>query len=156
MGAARSCGRATRRAECRIARSQQRPRRSTIGRGAASVDRGRRDWVAPQRDARRRHHSKAGLRAVSPSLAVLLITALVQAAIFVATSSVALLADLIHNFGDALTAVPLGATFLLRSFRAEKRAGYGVSPQSAAAILGIAGSLLFVGVAGTIAVHAAR
>jgi uncharacterized membrane protein len=33
---------------------------------------------------------------------------------------------------------------------------YGVSPQSAAAILGIAGSLLFAGVVGTIAVHAAR
>jgi cation diffusion facilitator family transporter len=68
--------------------------------------------------------SRAGLRAVSLSLAVLLLTALAQTAIFVATSSVALLADLIHNFGDALTAVPLGAAFLLRSFRAEKRAGY--------------------------------
>ena len=68
--------------------------------------------------------SNAGLRAVSLSLAVLLITALAQVAVFVATSSVALLADLIHNFGDALTAVPLGAAFLLRSFKAEKRAGY--------------------------------
>ena len=68
--------------------------------------------------------SRAGLRAVSLSLVVLLITALVQVAVFVATSSVALLADLIHNFGDALTAVPLGAAFLLRSFKAEKRAGY--------------------------------
>jgi cation diffusion facilitator family transporter len=68
--------------------------------------------------------SKAGLRAVSLSLVVLLITALIQVAVFVATSSVALLADLIHNFGDALTAVPLGTAFLLRSFKAEKRAGY--------------------------------
>ncbi len=68
--------------------------------------------------------SKAGLRAVSLSLAVLLVTALAQVAVFVATSSVALLADLIHNFGDALTAIPLGAAFLLRSFPAEKRAGY--------------------------------
>jgi cation diffusion facilitator family transporter len=68
--------------------------------------------------------SKTGLRAVSLSLLVLLITALAQLAIFVATSSVALLADLIHNFGDALTAVPLGAAFILRSFTAEKRAGY--------------------------------
>jgi uncharacterized membrane protein len=33
---------------------------------------------------------------------------------------------------------------------------YGVSPQSAAAILGIAASLLFAGIAGTIAVHAAQ
>jgi len=68
--------------------------------------------------------SRAGLRAVSLSLVVLLITAVAQFAVFVATSSVALLADLIHNFGDALTAVPLGAAFLLRSFKAEKRAGY--------------------------------
>ena len=41
----------------------------------------------------------------------------------VAPGSVALLADLIHNGGDALTAVPLGIAFFLRSFRAEKIAG---------------------------------
>ena len=35
----------------------------------------------------------------------------------------ALLADLIHNFGDALTAVPVGVAFLLRSERAERIAG---------------------------------
>ena len=68
--------------------------------------------------------SRAGLRAVSLSLVALTLTALAQVAIFIATSSIALLADLIHNFGDALTAVPLGAAFLLRSFRAEKLAGY--------------------------------
>jgi cation diffusion facilitator family transporter len=55
---------------------------------------------------------------------VLLATAVAQAAIFVATGSVALLADLIHNFGDALTAIPLGTAFLMRSLVAEKRAGY--------------------------------
>ena len=68
--------------------------------------------------------SRAGLRAVAISLAVLLATALAQAVIFVATGSVALLADLIHNFGDALTAIPLSIAFLLRSFVAERRAGY--------------------------------
>ena len=68
--------------------------------------------------------SREGLRAVAISLAVLLFTALAQGAIFVATGSVALLADLIHNFGDALTAIPLGIAFLLRSSVAEKRAGY--------------------------------
>jgi cation diffusion facilitator family transporter len=68
--------------------------------------------------------SREGLRAVAFSLAVLLATSVAQAAIFVATGSVALLADLIHNFGDALTAIPLGIAFLLRSFVAEKRAGY--------------------------------
>jgi len=68
--------------------------------------------------------SRAGLRAVSWSLLVLLITTVLQLGVFVFTGSVALLADLIHNFGDALTAVPLGIAFLLRSFKAEKRAGY--------------------------------
>ncbi len=52
--------------------------------------------------------SRVGLRVVSLSLLVLLATALAQAAIFVATDSVALLADLIHNLGDAGTAIPLG------------------------------------------------
>ena len=68
--------------------------------------------------------SREGLRAVSWSLLVLLITTVLQLGVFVLTGSVALLADLIHNFGDALTAVPLGIAFLLRSFKAEKRAGY--------------------------------
>ena len=67
--------------------------------------------------------SRAGLRAVGISLGVLGITALVQTAIFVATGSVALLADLVHNFGDAATAIPVGIAFLLRSFRAEQVAG---------------------------------
>ena len=49
-----------------------------------------------------------------------------QVVIFVLSNSVALLADLIHNFGDALTAVPLGIAFFLRSFRGEKLAGLGV------------------------------
>ena len=40
------------------------------------------------------------------------------------TGSIALLADLIHNFGDAATAIPLGAAFLMRSERAERDAGY--------------------------------
>ena len=68
--------------------------------------------------------SRAGVRAVSISLGVLLLTALVQIVVFVASNSVALLADLIHNFGDALTAVPLGIAFFLRSARGEKAAGY--------------------------------
>ena len=67
--------------------------------------------------------SREGLRAVTWSLVILGATALVQTLIFVLTGSVALLADLIHNFGDALTAVPLGLAFLLRSERAERGAG---------------------------------
>lgn len=70
--------------------------------------------------------SRAGVRVVLISLALLAVTAAIQAAIYVATGSIALLADLIHNFGDALTAVPLGAAFLLRSHRAERGAGLAV------------------------------
>ena len=67
--------------------------------------------------------SREGLKAVGWSLAVLGAAAIAQLLIFVVTGSVALLADLIHNFGDALTAVPLAIAFSLRSFRAEKIAG---------------------------------
>lgn len=59
--------------------------------------------------------SRAGFRAVALSLGILGLTALVQAAVFALSSSVALLADLIHNVGDALTAVPIGIAFLLRN-----------------------------------------
>jgi cation diffusion facilitator family transporter len=70
--------------------------------------------------------SREGLRAVGISLAVLGLAAAAQVLIFVATDSIALLADLIHNFGDALTALPVGAAFLLRSGRAERYAGLAV------------------------------
>jgi divalent metal cation (Fe/Co/Zn/Cd) transporter len=70
--------------------------------------------------------SRAGVKAVSLSLGVLGLTAAAQAAIFLLSGSVALLADLIHNVGDALTAVPLGIAFFLRSYRAEKFAGLAV------------------------------
>ncbi len=70
--------------------------------------------------------SRAGIRAVALSLAILGIAAGAQLAIFALSGSVALLADLIHNFGDALTAVPLGIAFFLRSVRGEKLAGLAV------------------------------
>jgi divalent metal cation (Fe/Co/Zn/Cd) transporter len=67
--------------------------------------------------------SREGVRAVLISLGILGLAAVAQTLIFVLSGSVALLADLIHNFGDALTAVPLGTPFLLRSERAERGAG---------------------------------
>jgi cation diffusion facilitator family transporter len=70
--------------------------------------------------------SRQGVEAVLVSLGVLGLTAALQAGIFVVSGSVALLADLIHNVGDALTAVPMGIAFLLRSARAEKLAGLAV------------------------------
>ena len=70
--------------------------------------------------------SRAGIRAVSISLAVLAVTAVAQTLIYSFTLSVALLADLIHNFGDASTALPLGIAFFLRGPRGERRAGVAV------------------------------
>lgn len=67
--------------------------------------------------------SREGLIAVGLSLAVLGAAAAAQLVIFIASGSVALLADLIHNFGDAATAIPLAIAFLLRSERAEGYAG---------------------------------
>ena len=67
--------------------------------------------------------SRKGVRAVCLSLAVLSGAAIAQLAIYVATGSIALFADLIHNFGDAATAIPLGIAFLMRSERAEGYAG---------------------------------
>jgi len=66
------------------------------------------------------------VRAVAVSLAVLAITAVLQGVVFIASGSVALLADLIHNGGDALTAIPLGIAFAMRSRRAEGYAGLAV------------------------------
>lgn len=70
--------------------------------------------------------SREGLRAVLLSLGVLALTAVVQAIIFFLTDSVALLSDLVHNVGDALTAVPVGIALALRNTRAEKWAGRAV------------------------------
>jgi cation diffusion facilitator family transporter len=70
--------------------------------------------------------SRDGVRAVAVSLAVLATAALAQTAIFAASGSVALLADVIHNYGDALTALPLGVAFFLRSARGERLAGLAV------------------------------
>jgi len=70
--------------------------------------------------------SRAGVRAVLLALLVLGAAAGAQLVVFVASGSVALLADLIHNAGDAATAIPLGIAFALRSARAERWAGLAV------------------------------
>ncbi|MGD0455311.1 MAG: cation diffusion facilitator family transporter, partial [Solirubrobacteraceae bacterium] len=70
--------------------------------------------------------SREGVRTVTLALGILTCTAAAQALVFALTGSLALLADLIHNGGDALTAVPLGIAFALRSQRAERLAGLAV------------------------------
>lgn len=67
--------------------------------------------------------SRDGVAATLRALALLAATALIQAAIYVMSGSVALLADLIHNIGDAATAIPLGIAFALRNANAERISG---------------------------------
>jgi cation diffusion facilitator family transporter len=66
-----------------------------------------------------------GLYAVKWSFAGLAATALFQVAIYWVSGSVALLADTIHNFGDAATAIPLGLAFVLSRKKPNKRFTYG-------------------------------
>ena len=70
--------------------------------------------------------SRAGMRALIISLVILAITAAIQAVLVVFTGSVALLADTVHNVGDAFTAIPLGAAFLLGRKPASDRFPYGL------------------------------
>jgi cation diffusion facilitator family transporter len=70
--------------------------------------------------------SREGVKAVSLSLGVLGLATVLQLLVFAASGSIALLADLIHNGGDALTAIPLGIAFLMHSRKAEGYAGLAV------------------------------
>ena len=69
--------------------------------------------------------SAQGVRAVKISLVALGITALLQVLVVIISGSVALLADTIHNFSDALTAVPLWIAFVLSRRPASRRYTYG-------------------------------
>lgn len=65
--------------------------------------------------------SAKGIRAVKVSLLALLATSGLQVGLVLVTGSVALLADTIHNFADALTALPLWVAFVLGRRAANKR-----------------------------------
>jgi cation diffusion facilitator family transporter len=69
--------------------------------------------------------NERGIRAVKVSLVVLGATAVAQLAIVVVSGSVAMLADTVHNFSDALTAVPLWIAFALGRRAATRRHTYG-------------------------------
>jgi cation diffusion facilitator family transporter len=66
-----------------------------------------------------------GLWAVKWSFILLMATAILQLAVVLVSGSVALLADTIHNFGDAATAIPLGIAFLFARKRPSKRFTFG-------------------------------
>src|SRR5215831_5232222 len=70
-------------------------------------------------------NSDSGMRCLVVSLALLAATAVVQTVIVIFSGSVALLGDTIHNFADALTAVPLGVAFWLQRKFFTRRYTYG-------------------------------
>ena len=66
-----------------------------------------------------------GLWAVKWSFVALMVTALLQLVVVLVSNSVALLADMIHNFGDAATAIPLGIAFMFARLKPSKKFTYG-------------------------------
>jgi cation diffusion facilitator family transporter len=98
--------------------------------------------------------SREGIRALKISLLGLAVTALFQVAIVAISGSVALLADTIHNFSDALTAVPLGFAFWLGRRRPTARYTYGYGrAEDLAGIFIVAMIALSAAIAGWEAVH---
>lgn len=69
--------------------------------------------------------TERGLWAIKWSFVGLLVTALFQLVVVWLSGSVALLADTVHNFADAATAVPLGIAFALSRWKPNKRFTYG-------------------------------
>jgi cation diffusion facilitator family transporter len=69
--------------------------------------------------------SERGIWAIKWSFVGLFITALIQIVVFYFSHSVGLLADTIHNFGDAATAIPLWVAFVLARWKPSRRFTYG-------------------------------
>ena len=90
--------------------------------------------------------SERGIWATKISLAALLATAVVQLVVVWLTGSLALLADTIHNFGDAATAIPLWAAFTLSRKLPTKRFNYGYGRAEDLAGLLIVVSILATGI----------
>lgn len=69
--------------------------------------------------------SERGIRAIKWSFAALALTALLQIIVVLLSHSVGLLADSIHNFGDATTAIPLWIAFMLGRCKPNEKFTYG-------------------------------
>ncbi len=93
--------------------------------------------------------TERGLWAVKWSFIGLSITTLIQIFIFYYSGSIALLADAIHNMGDAGTAIPLGIAFILGKRKPSKRFTYGFGRvedlAGLAVVLTILASAVFAG-----------
>ena len=87
--------------------------------------------------------SEEGIQALKVSLVALTVTALLQAVVVAFSGSVALLADTIHNFGDALTALPLWVAFALAKRPANRVYTYGYGRAEDLAGVAIVGLIFF-------------
>ncbi|MCF7804270.1 MAG: cation diffusion facilitator family transporter [Candidatus Marinimicrobia bacterium] len=98
--------------------------------------------------------TEKGIWAIKWSFIGLMVTALIQVVIVYLSGSVALLADTIHNFGDAATAIPLWIAFLFARKQANKRFSYGFGRVEDLAGMAIVGTILFSAiVAGYQSIH---
>ncbi len=87
--------------------------------------------------------SERGIWAVKWSFVLLAITAVLQLGVVIYSHSIALLADTIHNFGDATTAVPLWLAFRLARWKPTKRFTYGYGRVEDLAGVAVVGTILF-------------
>ncbi len=87
--------------------------------------------------------SQEALRTLWRSLIILGVTALAQIVVVVISGSVGLLADTVHNLGDALTALPLGAAFLMSRRPPTRRLTYGYGRTEDLAGLAVIAIILF-------------
>jgi cation diffusion facilitator family transporter len=87
--------------------------------------------------------SERGIWALKWSVWGLLATAFVQSFVVFISNSVALLADTIHNFGDAATALPLWLAFTLARWKPSKRFTYAYGRVEDLAGVAIVGLILF-------------
>lgn len=87
--------------------------------------------------------NELGIRTVKQALLLLGLTTLLQAAIYFFSGSVALLADTVHNLGDALNSIPLWIAFVLARRAATKRYTYGYGRAEDIAGLLIVASIAF-------------
>ena len=87
--------------------------------------------------------NERGIWALKISLVGLLVTSLIQLAIVFLSGSVALLADTIHNFGDATTSIPLWISFALTKRGVSRRFTYGYGKTEDVAGVAIVGVIFF-------------
>lgn len=71
------------------------------------------------------YNNELGIKTIKQALLLLGVTTLLQAGIYLFSGSVALLADTVHNLGDALNSIPLWIAFVLARRTATKRYTYG-------------------------------